>query len=883
MRDTYKASEDPQYGEKPLRTLHVASCYVCPKPDALQIQREDARRVSTELKSVASTQPSGRYTSYTNRSITQNYHLHLFLLALHSAQLIFGNILSVFLHILPLAFPYPTTVQKSLCHRHPNSNNNLFGVGMGAAHTLKALNPSWQVWAGVSPSSRNPSGSSIASMPEPSPSHGNGGYRSNGEESWNATRNSSGAWEDVNAHSRNIDSMHNGRHRQGKSAQYSPQRYDNGTAKEPATPSRYTPTSPTRNVGYGPGSSPFSVQQPLLSANANGTYDATQVEAELTVALRGMAVEDDYAAQTGAYRAQMANQAAAQSATQNRGGVPSMQQTRGGFNGFPQPDYSAYYTGPTPYPYDAYRATPDPSLYGGSPALSTAAAAGVFPGLGPQALHPTMTDMHGQQFYDYNSTGRPASQYYYPTQPMMYPGHPPLHSGMPPASLSNKKQQGMQQNIVYGNVRANGSHPQNFAQDYSNQLPMMIPGMIFGHAGMAPAGSPQFSPGNRGRRGGHDTNAGAERSQLLDEFRSNKTRTWELKDIFNHIVEFSGDQHGSRFIQQKLENATGSEKQLVFDEIVPHHSLQLVQDVFGNYVIQKLFEYGTPAQKSQLAGTMKGHILALSLQMYGCRVVQKAVEFVTPEQQSAFVKELDGNVLQCVKDANGNHVIQKLIERVSPERLGFVDAFRGHVLELASHPYGCRVLQRCLEYLPDDQTRPLLNELHESALKLMQDQFGNYVVQFILERGQPEDSAMIVSKLRGHIITLARHKFASNVCEKALLNAQSEIRHLLIEEMMTPKQPEGGNPVAIMMRDQYANYVLQKALTVAEGEQKEALIAKIRPLLSSMRKVSGGFSKHLTAIERLLDKCTSPNPNEQKSKGRNAPVTSTPATDSSAH
>lgn len=49
-------------------------------------------------------------------------------------------------------------------------------------------------------------------------------------------------------------------------------------------------------------------------------------------------------------------------------------------------------------------------------------------------------------------------------------------------------------------------------------------------------------------------------------------------------MEFSGDQHGSRFIQQKIETASSEEKQIIFDEIVPDNTLQLVQDVFGNYV-----------------------------------------------------------------------------------------------------------------------------------------------------------------------------------------------------------------------------------------------------------------------------------------------------------
>lgn len=88
------------------------------------------------------------------------------------------------------------------------------------------------------------------------------------------------------------------------------------------------------------------------------------------------------------------------------------------------------------------------------------------------------------------------------------------------------------------------------------------------------------------------------------------------------MVEFSGDQHGSRFIQQKLETANSDEKEQVFHEIQPN-CLQLMTDVFGNYVVQKLFEHGNQTQKKILANQMKGHVLALSTQMYGCRVVQK--------------------------------------------------------------------------------------------------------------------------------------------------------------------------------------------------------------------------------------------------------------------
>lgn len=44
---------------------------------------------------------------------------------------------------------------------------------------------------------------------------------------------------------------------------------------------------------------------------------------------------------------------------------------------------------------------------------------------------------------------------------------------------------------------------------------------------------------------------------------------------------------------------------------------------------------------------------------------------------------------------------------------------------LATHPYGCRVLQRIFENCPPGQTRVLLDELHRYTQNLIQDQYGN--------------------------------------------------------------------------------------------------------------------------------------------------------------
>nr|XP_061843350.1 pumilio homolog 2-like isoform X2 [Nerophis lumbriciformis] len=360
------------------------------------------------------------------------------------------------------------------------------------------------------------------------------------------------------------------------------------------------------------------------------------------------------------------------------------------------------------------------------------------------------------------------------------------------------------------------------------------------------------------------------RSRLLEDFRNNRFPNLQLRDLPGHMVEFSQDQHGSRFIQQKLERASPAERQMVFGEIL-QAAYQLMTDVFGNYVIQKFFEFGSADQKLALATRIRGHVLPLALQMYGCRVIQKALESISSDQQviSDIVRELDGHVLKCVKDQNGNHVVQKCIECVQPQALQFIiDAFQGQVFVLSTHPYGCRVIQRILEHCTQEQTLPILEELHQHSEQLGQkyqgvslemtpktyytvsrdalfkDQYGNYVIQHVLEHGRPEDKSKIVAEVRGKVLLLSQHKFASNVVEKCVIHSSRAERALLIDEVCCQKDGPH-SALYTMMKDQYANYVVQRMIDMAEPAQRKIIMHKIRPHIATLRKYT--YGKHILA------------------------------------
>ncbi|CDY36049.1 BnaC03g41490D [Brassica napus] len=353
-----------------------------------------------------------------------------------------------------------------------------------------------------------------------------------------------------------------------------------------------------------------------------------------------------------------------------------------------------------------------------------------------------------------------------------------------------------------------------------------------------------------GWQGGNSVVDDFKRHSFLDELKSPNARKLELSDIAGRVVEFSVDQHGSRFIQQKLEHCSDEERASVFSEVLPQAS-KLMTDVFGNYVIQKFIEHGTPDQREELVKQLAGQMVSLSLQMYGCRVIQKALEVIDVDQKTELIRELDGNVMKCVRDQNGNHVIQKCIESMPADRIGFViAAFRGQVATLSTHPYGCRVIQRILEHCSDgEETRCVIDEILESAFALAHDQYGNYATQHVLERGKPDERRKIIEKLTWNVVQMSQHKYASNVVEKCLEHGDGTERELLIEEIMGKSEED--NHLLAMMKDQYANYVVQKVLEISKDQQREVLGQRMKIHLQSLRKYT--YGKHIVArFEQLF-------------------------------
>jgi hypothetical protein len=375
-----------------------------------------------------------------------------------------------------------------------------------------------------------------------------------------------------------------------------------------------------------------------------------------------------------------------------------------------------------------------------------------------------------------------------------------------------------------------------------------------GRGGRGRGGRGASGEGRGGGRGGGGGGAPRQpRSAFLTSFHNaHATGSWTLENIYGHVVELAKDQEGSRFIQRHLEDKGGNSDEAtnaIFNEVL-EEPMSLMTDVFGNYVVQKMLDVATPEQLSKMAQKFRGHVLELTLHTFGCRVVQRAIQVFNKEGFKVILDELRNHVAHCVQDQNGNHVIQKAIEQWPTETDFVIEAFLGRVPEFATHAYGCRVIQCIFAHSPNRQ-EAVLEEIVTHCDQLTKDQFGNYVVQHILETNDTDAAIQrIIETLTPKFIPYSTHKFASNVMEKVYLRSDPKQRRAILEELIKKTGgPDGASPMLALMKDQFGNYVVQRMIDHSNEEEKQLMVEHIKPHVHELRRVT--FGKHIIArLER---------------------------------
>lgn len=304
-------------------------------------------------------------------------------------------------------------------------------------------------------------------------------------------------------------------------------------------------------------------------------------------------------------------------------------------------------------------------------------------------------------------------------------------------------------------------------------------------------------------------------------------------NIYEKAYQLAKDQSGCRMLQKKIDDQEPGAKEAIYSNILPHF-VELMNNPFGNYLCQKSTEHCDKDQLRAIIETIKEDVVDICCNSHGTRAIQRIVECSKDQELiDMLIGILKDHVQTLVEDINGNHAIQKVLFTFKPPNNEFIfEKMIAQCQEIACHKHGCCVMQKWIDGADEDQKERLIDEIISHTQAFVRNPYGNYVVQYVLDLKDLDINSKIGNQLLGSLIELGLEKYSSNVIEKCLELTHKEVKNKMVKEMLT------ADSYLSFLKDQYGNYVIQKTLGVAEKDDLEILLAKIKPDMESLRKAS---------------------------------------------
>ncbi|KAL5707362.1 hypothetical protein ACHQM5_025419 [Ranunculus cassubicifolius] len=236
------------------------------------------------------------------------------------------------------------------------------------------------------------------------------------------------------------------------------------------------------------------------------------------------------------------------------------------------------------------------------------------------------------------------------------------------------------------------------------------------------------------------------------------------------LVKICCDMHGTRAVQKLLERLTNEQQQARVVSALTPGTVILITDINGHHVIQYCVKHFPIDLKKYLLDAVAAHCVEIAMDRSGCCVLQLCVEHSHGEIRERLVAEITNNALVLAQDPYGNYVVQYLLGLKKPQYTAkLLRKLEGSFVSLSMQKFSSNVVERCLKESSEEQATQIVKELVNSpdVVKLLQDAFGNYVVQSALQVSAKTPAFFAVVELvKVHDISLRSHPYGKRILSK---------------------------------------------------------------------------------------------------------------------
>ena len=305
-------------------------------------------------------------------------------------------------------------------------------------------------------------------------------------------------------------------------------------------------------------------------------------------------------------------------------------------------------------------------------------------------------------------------------------------------------------------------------------------------------------------------------------------------NIFNNIKQklchLIKTQSGSRILQNYLQRTPQQVIHLLYNEINEKLN-SLLLDPYANYFCLKLFCFLNENDRVSFISIIVKNISIFSTNKIATYPIQFIITHLySKTEMEIIIHQINKNLMKLALDIYGTHVIEKIIICFEKEYLKEIFIFiTDNFIFLANHVNGlCLVKKILIIQYQNNSYSSLKKIIMEKCSELIENPYGNYALQIVIDYWNNNDIFDIFKQFFGHLTELSCMKYASNVIERCIEKNEDFLEEF-IKEICFEK-----NTIGNLIKNSFGNYVIQTALKNSKGKSKLSLVNSIENNLNNL-------------------------------------------------
>ena len=272
---------------------------------------------------------------------------------------------------------------------------------------------------------------------------------------------------------------------------------------------------------------------------------------------------------------------------------------------------------------------------------------------------------------------------------------------------------------------------------------------------------------------------------VVQKFFDNCDKKLILKMLYNLstnpnskiLYEISINNYGTRPLQKMIENISSIMTQQDINMIlnfVKGNVLNLIKDINGNRIIQCIIQnIKNKEQLSPLYKELNDNLLEIIKTKSGCCVFAKILTNITDEDLDLMVDIILANINSLINDEFGNISIKRII-KLNNEIYNnkIFELIKDNLIHLGCQKFSSNVIEACVDNTTSLKKKVInkLIEKENNILDMILDQFGNYIIQTMLQNSENNEFEIIIKNIKQNEKKIKQTQHGKIIFEKLMKN-----------------------------------------------------------------------------------------------------------------